>query len=353
MPLPNLALKAPFPWFGGKSKVAAMVWSRFGQDVKNYIEPFFGSGAMLLGRPGGAGRIETVNDKDGFVANFWRAVQADPESVAEYADWPVNENDLAARHYWLVTEGRARLAKLQGDPLGYDAQVAGWWVWGVCSWIGSGWCSGKGPWQWRDGEWVKRPLPHLGNAGQGINRQLPYLVNGQGINRKLPHLGDAGKGINRQLPYLGDAGQGRHEIISGWFAELADRLRHVRVACGDWGRVCGPSPTTKQGITAVFLDPPYSAGTGRDMSCYSVDDGSVAHDVRRWALENGDNPRFRIALCGYDTEHVMTGWAAVPWKASGGYGSQGDAAGRLNASREVVWFSPHCLSVETQECLVV
>ena len=312
MPLPNLALKAPFPWFGGKSKVAAMVWSRFGQDVKNYVEPFFGSGAMLLGRPGGAGRIETVNDKDGFVANFWRAVQADPESVAEYADWPVNENDLAARHYWLVTEGRARLAKLQGDPLGYDAQVAGWWVWGVCSWIGSGWCSGKGPWQWRDGEWVKRKLPHLG-----------------------------------------DAGQGRHEIISGWFAELADRLRHVRVACGDWGRVCGPSPTTKQGITAVFLDPPYSAGTGRDMSCYSVDDGSVAHDVRRWALENGDNPRFRIALCGYDTEHVMTGWAAVPWKANGGYGSRADAAGRLNASREVVWFSQHCLSVETQECLVV
>lgn len=31
--------KAPFPWFGGKSKVAAEVWRRFG-DVTNYVEPF-------------------------------------------------------------------------------------------------------------------------------------------------------------------------------------------------------------------------------------------------------------------------------------------------------------------------
>jgi site-specific DNA-adenine methylase len=37
-------LKAPFPWFGGKSKVAPIVWERFG-DVQNYVEPFFGSGA--------------------------------------------------------------------------------------------------------------------------------------------------------------------------------------------------------------------------------------------------------------------------------------------------------------------
>jgi len=70
-------LKAPFPWFGGKSRVAPEVWARFG-DVRNYVEPFFGSGAVLLGRPGGATGTETINDIDGFVANFWRALQADP-----------------------------------------------------------------------------------------------------------------------------------------------------------------------------------------------------------------------------------------------------------------------------------
>ena len=44
------ALKAPFPWFGGKSRVSDLVWDQFG-DVPNYVEPFFGSGAVLLRRP--------------------------------------------------------------------------------------------------------------------------------------------------------------------------------------------------------------------------------------------------------------------------------------------------------------
>lgn len=33
-----MSLKAPFPWFGGKSRVADVVWRRFG-DVPNYVEP--------------------------------------------------------------------------------------------------------------------------------------------------------------------------------------------------------------------------------------------------------------------------------------------------------------------------
>lgn len=95
-------LKAPFPWFGGKSRVAGLVWQRFG-DVLNYVEPFAGSLAVLLGRPFAA-RTETVNDKDAYLANFWRAAAADPEQVAFYADWPVNEADLHARHLWLVNQ---------------------------------------------------------------------------------------------------------------------------------------------------------------------------------------------------------------------------------------------------------
>ena len=67
-------ISAPFPWFGGKSRVAPYVWRAFG-DVPNYVEPFFGSGAVLLGRPSAPG-TETVNDKDGFVANFFRSARA-------------------------------------------------------------------------------------------------------------------------------------------------------------------------------------------------------------------------------------------------------------------------------------
>lgn len=92
-------LNAPFPWFGGKRRVAAVVWERFG-DVGNYVEPFAGSLAILLNRPHPP-RVETVNDLDCYLANFWRALQADPSGVALLADWPVNEADLHARHRWL------------------------------------------------------------------------------------------------------------------------------------------------------------------------------------------------------------------------------------------------------------
>lgn len=49
-------LAAPFPWFGGKSLACADVWAAFG-DVDNYVEPFAGSAAMLLGAPEGK-RVE-------------------------------------------------------------------------------------------------------------------------------------------------------------------------------------------------------------------------------------------------------------------------------------------------------
>ena len=54
----------------------------------------------------------------------------------------------------------------------------------------------------------------------------------------------------------------------------------------------------------------------------------------------------RIALCGYDTEHDMPGWSAVPWTAHGGYSSEAKGGHNGNKFREVVWFSPHCLSVD-------
>ena len=59
-------LKSPYPYFGAKSKVAAEIWRRLG-NVKNVVEPFFGSGAVLLGRPEPFSGTETVNDLDGLL----------------------------------------------------------------------------------------------------------------------------------------------------------------------------------------------------------------------------------------------------------------------------------------------
>lgn len=75
-------LKAPFPWFGGKTRAASLIWERFG-NVPNYVEPFAGSMATLLQRPHAPG-VETINDRDTYVANFWRTLEHDPEAVAYY-----------------------------------------------------------------------------------------------------------------------------------------------------------------------------------------------------------------------------------------------------------------------------
>ena len=103
---------APFPYFGGKSRCISLTWPRFGA-VHNYVEPFAGSAAMLLGRPEPFEGTETLNDADGMVANFWRAIEHDPEGVCDAADNPVNEADLHARHAWLhrQAERRSRLLK--------------------------------------------------------------------------------------------------------------------------------------------------------------------------------------------------------------------------------------------------
>ena len=330
--------KAPFSYFGGKSKIADEVWKRLGPDSPNYIEPFAGSAAMLLSRPGwtpNSNYTETINDADGFVSNFWRALQCAPDDVAHYADWPVNENDLHARHAWLVGQRDSLQSRLEGDPNYFDAKIAGWWCWGACCWIGSGWCAGKGPWQQIDGE-----LVNVSSNAVGVKRQRVHLGHkGVGVNRQRVHLGDKG---------VGEAGTGDAGLYE-WMHALAERLRRVRVASGDWQRVCGSNTTTiaQWSSVAVFLDPPYSFEAGRDNNLYAMESGTVAHDVREWAIAHGDDSRFRIALCGYDIEHehlMPEGWQAMPWEAHGGYANPGNV-GKDNALREVVWFSPHCRSV--------
>ena len=344
-----MMLKSPYPWFGGKASVMPEVWRRFG-DVRNFVDPFMGSLAPLLCRPAPFDGTETVNDADGFVANFWRAVAADPAAVASFADWPVNENDLHARHAWLVGRRESITARLEGDPDWFDPKVAGWWVWGACCWIGSGWCSGNGPWSVVEAEDGSRQLVHLGDAGMGVNRKRVHLGNaGRGVNRQLVHLGNAGMGVNRKRVHLGDAGRGDaggepETGLGEWFALLSERLRRVRVCCGDWTRVCGPTPTVKRGLTAVFLDPPYADEAERRDDLYAKDCGKVAHAVREWALERGGDPRMRIALCGYEGEHAMPPtWECYAWKARGGYGSQSGEHDNPNSRRERIWFSPHCL----------
>ena len=360
--------KTPFPWFGGKGQAAPHVWRALG-DVPHYVEPFFGGGAVLLRRPHHANRTyysETVNDIDGLLVNFWRAVQFSPQETAEAASWPVSEFDKHARGCvllrWRESEVAAHLA---GDPLWHDPVMAGWWAWCVCVQIGA-WGPG-GPWAPdEEGKLRKRPR---GDA-------LPE----EGVPGDLPHLGDDGKGVNRpqarepaisaEDAILADYActDGLHPMtmpeLRRWFDALSARLRHVRIVNGDWSRVVtrGAAWTLPvrqgQGPAGVFLDPPYG-DVGRVSLYGKHEDFSVAEQVRAWCLENGDEPKFRIVYAGFDEEGEeleAAGWTVQEWFTKGHLrGGMGNLAatngGTHQQHRERLWLSPHCLRETPQPTL--
>lgn len=323
---PEQFLKAPFPFFGGKRKIAERIWTYL-SGADTYIEPFAGSLAVLLGRPTPVTSSETVNDWSCLLINAWRAIQKDPEGLAELLVGPVSEVDTESQHWSLVTNAK-KLRDQLGDPDAFDLKLAAYYIKGANEWIGSGWAAeeGGGPWSWSlETGWQKKKRG--GNAGTGINRQLPHLGNaGKGINRQLPHLGDAGKGIGQYKERL--------EWVMDWLSALRDRLCRVRIACGDFERVLSPSVTTKHGISAVFLDPPYD-GT----EYVYGNDTPVSQRVRDWCLEKGSSPDFKIVLAGRGAEHdalLAHGWIKEVWTANRGYSNEKNE-GRLE---EAIWISP-------------
>jgi hypothetical protein len=414
------AQKAPFPWFGGKSKAAPLIWALLG-DVAHYVEPFFGSGAVLLNRPHPCNRAyysETVNDIDGYVVNFWRSVQWYPVETAQAASWPVTEADKNARQIALLRWGEAGgLERLAGDPTWCDPLMAGWWAWAVSVQIGA--LAWDGPWRadpvtgcitkiGRPG--VKRERPHLTNNGQGVNRaanrlpgvrrERPHLSNdGQGVNRaanrlpgvmrQRPHLSSDGQGVNHaanRLPGVSLAREGAlgeitaqhrvsaldgsdwgaeyHDLVMPglirWFRHLSARLRHVRVVNGDWTRVVTSGATLTlpvrqgKGVCGVFLDPPYSAESGRNPNLYAHGSLTVAHEVADWALAHGDDPRYRIVVAGFSGDGcgerlVEAGWREYEW-FSGGWlqGGMGLVAGTSQQHRERLWASRWCLDPDAK-----
>ena len=192
------------------------------------------------------------------------------------------------------------------------------------------------------------------------SRRLPDLAGGTQWGTDEPNA-RAGRGVHsgtarepsRQLPALAGAtdsggatpnfGAGVHALgartrLYDLFAALSERLRHVRVTCGDWSRICTPAVTYRHGLTAVLLDPPYEGFEGVYGST------SISAEVRAWAIENGERPDMRIALCGYEGEHDMPAtWECVAWKAKGGYSNAAKEGNNGNSKRERIWFSPACL----------
>lgn len=278
-----MTLEPIFPYFGGKRRAAEQVWESLGR-VDRYIEPFFGSGAVLLGNPYPA-KSELINDINHHVANLWRALQHEPEKVWQVASAPSSEIELKARAKWL----KEWVPYDFSDMGAYDAYAAGVWLWVACVAI-------------------KIDCSDLYRSGYG---------HGQGI-----------KGLGFTL-------------LS--YNAICERIARLQILCGDWTRCTTistimDSRSNKTDITGIFFDPPYGVGNG-----VSYDDktGNVAKDVWEWAIENGNNPRLRIVVAGYDDgRELPKGWTVIERTENGGFGLRN--AENKNRHTERLWCSPHC-----------
>lgn len=288
---PKGPLFAPYPWAGGKSVAAPLVWDRFG-DPSVYIEPFFGSGAVLFGAPGWQSRLELINDKDAHITNFWRAVKYDAELVAKIIrDTPPDECELEARNAWLKRNYDELGKKLRADHLYYHAEMAAMWCWGVPQWLGEGW----------------------GDPGNTKKRQIP----------------SPGKGVHGL-----DIRSGTLEKLVG----LRKRLSNVVICNGDWERLLSTAFLTKKRVAAVFLDPPYTVSA--DLYTGGEDKGLLAR-VESFCEEVTSRPNIKVALCGYaGTMKIPAGWEEVQWTSPGGMNNHSE--GNTNRFKERIWFSPSC-----------
>lgn len=308
-PFPQLF--PPFTYFGGKRKIARAVWQRFDDGVPNYIEPFAGGLAVLLGRNMAGCRNfrpyhELVNDSNGLLVNFWRAVQfGDIEKLVQLGDYPSQEKELILWREELFKNAAALHANLQKLDF-YDLELAGRTLYVLRNWIGGG--------------------------------ALDAEIN---VEQKMPRAKRSG--------WQGGSAKFHLDFIKA-------RLKHVITYCNDWNVVfsdgwerplASRTQTTNSGTTAVFLDPPYLDYTGvyEKYPALAELSKNAAEAARAWAIERTGDEKFRIAYCGYRYQHDQyfpASWQRFAWKGAG-YANQGDKAAAENAKEEMIWFSPSCI----------
>ncbi|MCU1418700.1 MAG: adenine methylase [Schumannella sp.] len=71
-------MKPPFPYFGGKQRIAEQIVSYF-PEHGHYVEPYCGGLSVLMAKA--PSPLETVNDLDGDIMAFWRVLRDQPDEL--------------------------------------------------------------------------------------------------------------------------------------------------------------------------------------------------------------------------------------------------------------------------------
>lgn len=246
--------RTPLTYYGGKQLLARQIVAMM-PPHRVYLEPFCGGAAVLFAKP--RAERETLNDADGAVMRFWRAVRERPEELAAAvaatpyarAEWeaaaPVEADDdveVARRLLVRIDQSFSRSQKSWSVP-----------------------CVGDGRGRWQPGTWANLPpkilaaverlrgvalecgdavdmIPRWDRADAVIYADPPYV----GVDRREPKHGYRVDAAADLWPRLVDALlKVRHAAVIlsgypcadaerlGWRSQTLDRKRTVQARDGN------------------------------------------------------------------------------------------------------------------------
>ena len=211
-----------FPYVGGKYTVAPEINRRFGA-ITTRIDAFTGSSSWILASPPVA--YEIVNDLDGYVVNYLRAVKYAPGEVARHLDFPRAELELIAYHHYTRDKLPELVSRLGGDPEYYDPVIAARWAYVMAHSLMYEY-KRAGGWSVRDGRLVYE---------RGTGR-----IRGCMTSRHLL--------LTRLL---------KERRVFEYLTSLSERLRCVQIWWNDFEIVAEKADRPDYGIVGILLDPPY------------------------------------------------------------------------------------------------
>lgn len=119
-------MRPPFPYYGGKQRIASKIVERLPAHG-HYVEPFFGGGSVLLAKE--PSRLETINDVDGRIVNFWQQLRDAPDELARLLHLTPHsreELEMAFEHSQLPLEDARRVFVLLTQGRGARLTGTGW-----------------------------------------------------------------------------------------------------------------------------------------------------------------------------------------------------------------------------------
>ena len=118
-------MRAAFHYLGSKQRMVPTLRRLLPDKVDFYIEPFFGSGAVLFSRQ--PSPSEAVNDIDGRIVNFFRVLRERPDELVEVLrltpwardEWEAcnesTDDPLEAARRWFVLSWQSRISSGSGS----------------------------------------------------------------------------------------------------------------------------------------------------------------------------------------------------------------------------------------------